>query len=540
MTKPAIITIDSLSIKFQTNLTTLNNFIMNLANETPFIKIEVNKKTKLMIFNIQQINADEDGYKEEYDDNYENIKGGFLYEQTSYKLKVNIFSSITNKFITPKIQVSFNQRDTEGLITVKIDFKGIFDYQALAYNEIYYFIKELNHAFKVSITRLDIAFDYRHTETETIKISSLNKSYQNSELAKQTHYLSNACTKKDTSPALEKSTELKTNTYCSIYSYDKSAASLYCTDSKKPKIKRIEYSFRKQIKSIKESHDLKSFNQSSINHLITMIEDKKVLANNEPIQAHLALDNLTQIFNYINGSSSAINHLYKQAVTKIEHSCINKDKVFLFLKKCSLKDYIYANKKHLSPDNTSLNVSLLLKEYSKNEVIDKNLFSLLLTQYFTTDKKTHISRIYESRRKFSIPNIEMHHTEGSFCTSYRLNEKKLKYYRYCILDPKDMKDILFLEDQIIIELNSKESGEDYEFDINPNPDDIRSLFRLLSSHIIGRMVFGNKDKHNKFMVNVYCDTRLFQCLEDLFQKKMSNIFKEFRSSDSSNCISIDI
>jgi hypothetical protein len=141
----SLITLDSLSI-----------LIYNIT------AMEFNKQL------IQITTAYPDYFKiEKLDATYTQVhtSDNFTYSTEKYTTKFNIFSSVTNRFITPSITLTKRY--------IKIEMSSIFDYQTMCTSEIFLFLRLLNQSFeKIRINRLDLAFDFRLKEFSDIQIAS--------------------------------------------------------------------------------------------------------------------------------------------------------------------------------------------------------------------------------------------------------------------------------------------------------------------------------------------------------------------------------
>ena len=337
----------------------------------------------------------------------------FTYSTEKYTTKFNIFSSVTNKFITPSITLTKNY--------IKIEIPSIFDYQTMCTSEIFLFLRLLNQSFeKIRINRLDLAFDFRLKEFSDIKIASEKYNLLNPASESITNYF----------------TTKGSSTFRTYY-YERSSKSLYPSINNDKVIVRLELS----ITNNKTMPCIRDFEKNSIQYIARFIDKKKFIATYKeteyPLPMQKTTQYLTKVFDYIQGKSDTFT-VYDEKIKKISESLVKRDDVFKFIIDTNIDTYIYANKKKDFDDKGKLrkcdiiNKSALLSEYQKGGHFDKTLFNRIMELYFIDEEKSKdlIRSIAETAKKKLINQTEYHYQEKTYYAPYKLSKKHKKSYPY--------------------------------------------------------------------------------------------------------------
>lgn len=413
---PSISTIDSLNVSFVASPLELINFVKQLSTtDNSIVMCETNiKETIVFGHNLDCLIL--------------NVKPFF---------KFKILSNYTRLTNSPKVSLKVKNSNMNNKAVQSIEFKGLFDYRSLTFIEIYSFIKKLNQKFELKITRLDISLDFRMNTWGDIKFTTENK--------KLVAYDSNFDNEHATMYFTNKG-RTGTNKYFSCYSYSKNYKNLFYS-TKAPIIKRLEFSFRKQI--FEKNYIIKLLNEASIDSIIKNVANKKMVAivdnSNLDINLNLLRKNLNEIFNYINDRTNSIPHLENKNVKNIISVRNNVNSVFRFLRSCKLRDYRYKNKNQCEVSYDSINSKALYEAYTKkasNNQAPANLFYLCVKEYF--NNYTESKQICTDLNKSSPASILLPVYEKIiyFAKYNHYIDKTKNYYLYALAGRAEVANII--------------------------------------------------------------------------------------------------
>ena len=270
------------------------------------------------------------------------------------KVRFNIISSLTNLVVYPRINITKS--------STTFEFKGLHDYQTLAYKEVFFLVKLLLGKFgkNVYLKRLDVFADYKFSKEDSFFFTSdsnkLNPSIDNDDKELLTNYF----TKEDSD---------RYQTYAYNKSYKESIPLL----NNKDYLFRLEYSLQKRLGDY--STNLAELCQTKNDKPIEFCLKQKMYINFNGSTQLINLDNIRHnliiLYRYLSGeltdlskmklgkiedfariltirnaaymffeqyikSNDAINEksstflLYKKFKQKHKHLAINKDRFYIF------------------------------------------------------------------------------------------------------------------------------------------------------------------------------------------------------------------